>query len=517
MLKGVLKVGGFTMLSRLLGFVRDILIAAWLGTKTPAAEAWVAAFRFPNMFRRVFGEGAFNSAFVPLFASELQQKGEAEALEFANRAFTWLGAALLAFTALAIPGMEWVMRIFTHGFEDRPESMALAVAYGRILFSYLLCMGLGAHLGGVLNTLRIYAVPAFAPVLLNVFSVTALGLVLPRLAGRNDPVFAGHVLVWAVFASGFAQLALVWLAAWRHGMRIRPVLPRWSPGMTRLCVLMGPGVAAASVQQVNLFVATMIASSQQAALPALYFADRVNQLPIGMIGVAFGVVLLPELSRALRGGMEERAGSLFTRSVVFSLLLTLPVMAIMLVIPEETVRVLFERKQFGADSTRLTAQALSAYALGMPAYVLIKILQPAYFAQQNTRTPMLTAAATVGVDIALALSLFPLLGHVGVALAMSVAGWVNVLLLSRGLHGRFHLGRDGWRRLAMVVLACLVMAAALWAGRWLFGPWTAPGHPGWLRLTALLAWCAAAGGAYLAAVFGLRAMTLREFRDNLRR
>ncbi len=515
MLRSLATISGFTALSRILGFVRDIFIARYLGTGL-AAEAFVAAFRFPNMFRRIFGEGAFNAAFVPLFGRELTERGNVAAQKFARESFSLLGGVLLLVTLVAIPGMDWVMAVFTQGFRDRPEVMELTVAYGRIAFSYLLCMALAAHLSGVLNTLKIFAMPAFAPVLLNAIFLIGLTIVVPLGGFRDDPVGAGYVLVWCVFVAGWVQLAALWIASWRKGFRILPVQPSFSPGMRRLTALMGPGVLSAGVQQINLLVGTMIASSQQSALPFLYYADRISQLPLGMIGIAFGVVLLPELTRCLRESRPDDAGETMARGVVLSMLITVPAAVALMTIPREIVGALFERNAFDAESTRQTAAALAAFAAGLPGYVLIKVLQPGYFAQENTRSPMIMAVAMVAVNIALSLALFPFLGHVGIAIATSAAAWVNVAALALGLQGFFKLGRQRIRQLAMMALSAGLMSAALAGGRLaLSGLLQSESAP--LELTALGALIAGGAGVYLLATLALRATSLAELRSGFQK
>ncbi|MEM6910758.1 MAG: murein biosynthesis integral membrane protein MurJ [Verrucomicrobiota bacterium] len=469
MLRSLATVSGFTAMSRVLGFVRDIFLANFLGTKM-AADAFVAAFRFPNMFRRIFGEGAFSAAFVPLFGRELEEKGAGEAELFASRSFTYLGGVLLVGTALALPGMEWIMAIFTQGFRERPETMALAVAYGRIAFSYLLCMALAAHLSGVLNTLRVYAMPALAPVLLNLVFLTGLGVVVPLLGFSQSPIEAGYVAVWCVFVAGFAQLAVLWVACWKKGMPVRVVWPKWGPQMQRLTVLMGPGVLSAGVQQVNLLVGTMIASEQVGALSYLYFADRLNQLPLGMIGIAFSTVLLTEITRALRKGEEAKALQTQADGIVNALFLTIPAAVALCLAAEPILRVLFERNLFTAVSTRETATALFWFATGLPAYVLVKVLQPTYFARENTKLPMVFAVVTVLVNVGLSLWLFRRHGHEGIAMATSFAGWVNVLLLFAGARDKLQLGPKRWGRIFGMLLASGLMGAGLaWALRFAAG------------------------------------------------
>ena len=304
MLKSMATISGFTLISRLLGLLREVLIGRYLGTGG-TADAFVAAFRFPNMFRRIFGEGAFNSAYVPLFARQLEEKDHAAAEQFASRTFSMLALVLTVGTLIAIPIMPAIMWVFAHGFTDNTEKFETTVTLARIMFSYLLCMALAAHLSGTLNTLRVFAMPAFAPVLLNLIFITALLVVVPAMGLTGEFRDIGHVISWAVFIAGFTQLAALYLTCRRKGIHIRLVTPKVTPRIRRLFILMIPGILAAGIQQLNLLVGTVIASTQDGALSYLYYSDRIYQLPLGMIGVAFGVVLLPEITRKLRGGDQD--------------------------------------------------------------------------------------------------------------------------------------------------------------------------------------------------------------------
>ncbi len=463
-------VSGFTLISRVLGLVREILIGRYLGTGG-AADAFVAAFRFPNMFRRIFGEGAFNSAYVPLFARELEETDHAAAEQFACRAFTVLALVLTLGTLVAIPAMPAIMWVFAHGFYEDPEKFETTVTLARIMFSYLLCMALSAHLSGTLNTLRIFAMPAFAPVLLNIIFITALLFVVPALGLTGEFREIGHVISWAVFIAGFVQLAALYLTCWRKGIRIRLVTPKITPRIRRLFILMIPGILAAGIQQLNLLVGTIIASTQDGALSYLYYSDRIYQLPLGMIGIAFGVVLLPEITRKLRGGDQAGATDSITHGMDFAMLLTLPAAVAMLVIPVPIISTIFERGEFNAVSTRQTAAALAGFAVGLPGYVLVRVLQPGYFAREDTRRPMIMALITVAVNIACSLALFPFFGHVGIAIATAISAWVNVALLVRGLRGFWKPDSKTLLRLPRMLLAALLMGAALWGMHQMTGNW----------------------------------------------
>ncbi|MEL6297890.1 MAG: murein biosynthesis integral membrane protein MurJ [Pseudomonadota bacterium] len=459
-------VGGLTLVSRVLGFARDILIAAALGTGG-VADAFFVAFRFPNLFRRLFGEGAFNAAFVPLYAKRLEGEGAAAASRFAGEALSGLATVIFVLSAVAILAMPWLMFGLAPGFADEPEKFALSVTLSQITFPYLLCMSVVALLSGVLNSHRRYWAAAAAPIVLNVVLITAILIAIQ--SGYAGAAGAGYVLSIGVTLAGLAQLALLWFAVRRAGIRLSIPRPRWSADMKALVSLGLPGLLAGGITQINIVIGTIIASLQAGAVSYLYYADRLYQLPLGIVGIAVGVVLLPELARSLRGGDLAAAHNSQNRAMEFSLLLTLPAAIGLAALAGPIISVLFERGAFTAADTPATARALQAFALGLPAFVLIKVFQPAYFAREDTRTPMYYAAANLIVNVVLSLALFyafkayGLYPHVGIALATSIAGWVNALLLWRGLSrsGAFQWDRRLVSSLAVAGLAMVVMVAVM--------------------------------------------------------
>ena len=319
--KAFATVGGLTMASRLLGFARDILIAAALGSGA-IADAFFVAFRFPNLFRRLFGEGAFNSAFVPLFAKRLEGEGEATAKRFAEEAMAGLLLVLVVVSAAAMLTMPWLMMLLAPGFVADPAKYDLAVNLTQIAFPYLTCMSLVALLSGVLNSMHRYWAAAAAPILLNIVLISAIAFAI--VMGYAEKPAAGYVLACGVLLAGFAQLTMLWLAVKQAGLDLKLIRPRYSEGVRRLVQLGIPGLISGGITQINIVVGTIIASLQAGAVSYLYYADRLYQLPLGIVGVAVGVVLLPELARRLRAGDHSGAMDSQNRSLEFSLLLTLP-------------------------------------------------------------------------------------------------------------------------------------------------------------------------------------------------
>lgn len=483
-------VGGLTLVSRFLGFARDILIAAALGSGA-VADAFFVAFRFPNLFRRLFGEGAFNAAFVPLYARRLEGEGPQEASRFAEEAMSALAATLIVVSSVSILAMPWLMLALAPGFIEDPAKYNLAVNLSQIAFPYLFCMSIVALLSGILNSLHRYWAAAAAPILLNVVLISALaGALWLGYAERED---AGYILAMAVTAAGIVQLTMLWIAVRMAGVRLALRRPRYTPGVKRLVELGIPGVISGGITQINIVIGTIIASLQAGAVSFLYYADRLYQLPLGIVGIAIGVVLLPELSRQLRSGDKTAARDTQNRSLEFALLLTLPAAVALGIAAQPIISVLFERGAFGPSDTAATAMALAAFAIGLPAFVLIKVFQPAFFAREDTKTPMRFAFVNMVVNVVLSLALFftfkelGFMPHVGIALATSIAGWINAVLLWAALArtGDFACDARLARNLPFVLMASIAMGAALYVALPYLAPYLASGEPLTVRIAAL--------------------------------
>lgn len=521
LLRNFATVGSATLLSRLLGFVRDIMIAAALGTG-PVADAFVVAFRFPNLFRRVFAEGAFNSAFVPLFARSLEGEGsESERREaaraFAQEAMSGLLAVLGVLSAVAMIAMPILMLVLAPGFVSDPAKFDLTVLLTRITFPYLALVSLVALIAGVLNGLGRFAAAAFAPTLLNVVFIAVLwALLAAGLAGQES---AGIWLCVGVLVGGAAQLALVWNDLHRARFALRLVRPHWTPRVRRLVTLGVPGVIAGGITQINIVVGTMIASMQAGAVSLLYYADRLYQLPLGVVGIAIGVVLLPELSRRLKAGDEAGVKIAKARSLEFAMLLTLPAAVALAVVPQEIVSVLFERGAFGQEARIGTAAALQAFAIGLPSFVLIKVLSPAFFAREDTRTPMYVGGVAVAVNVVVSLALFPALGPVGIALATSVSGWLNALILYVLMvrRGYWKINRPLAFKMLLLLACALAMGAALIGLSKAMAPWLVVGSPMALRLAGLAGLVLGGAAVFFGLAFLSGAARLADMKRLMRR
>ncbi|MBE1283629.1 MAG: murein biosynthesis integral membrane protein MurJ [Rhodobacteraceae bacterium] len=507
LVSGFLTVGFWTLASRVLGFAREILILNFIGPG-PVLDAFVAAFRLPNLFRRFFAEGAFNAAFVPMFSKKLE--GDEDAELFARNAFNVLGATVLALVGLGMVFMPALVWATAEGFfgDDRFD---LTVAFGYIVFPYIFFMSLAALFSGVLNATGRFAAAAAAPVLLNIFACSAM-ILGAALGGRVI-----NWLIWTIPVAGVAQLALVWVATERAGIRIRPGLPRWTPDMAHMVRIAVPAALASGVMQINLVVGQLVASRTESAVSWLFAADRLYQLPLGVVGIAVGIVLLPDLSRRLRAGDQDGSRDALSRAGELSLLLTLPCAVAFVTVPLPLVSVLFERGATGPADSQAIALATAIYGLGLPAFVLQKVLQPLYFAREDTRTPFRYAVWAMLINAGGAILLHPLLGWLSPAVAATAAGWAMVVMLGLGARGMGDVARFDTRfrrRIWRMALASLIMGGAVW----LFGVFGAVFFtlPGW-RYLALLALIILGGVVYFGIGQALGAFRLSEFRQSLRR
>ncbi|MEL7213803.1 MAG: murein biosynthesis integral membrane protein MurJ [Pseudomonadota bacterium] len=507
LVSGFLTVGVWTLLSRVLGFVRDATIVALLGTG-PLYEAYVVAFRLPNMFRRFFAEGAFNTAFVPMFSKKVEAQDGAQ--DFAQDAFSGLATILIVLTLLAQLFMPWLIYAIASGFAGQ-EKFDIAVDFARIAFPYILFISLAALLSGVLNATGRFAAAAAAPVLLNVLFISAVAIAV---------LIDGSVadwLIWAIPVAGVAQLALVWVAASRAGFRLTFRWPRMTADLKRLAVIAAPAALAGGVVQINLVVGQQVASYYDRAVSWLYNADRLYQLPLGVVGIAIGIVLLPDLSRRLRAGDANGGQQALTRAGELALALTIPAAVALMVVPIPLVSVLFERGLVTPQDTAATAAAVAIYGLGLPSFVLQKVLQPLYFAREDTKTPFYFALVGMIVNAALAVGLAYSIGWLASAIAATVAGWVMVLLLligarKLGPEARFAPGFGA--RIFKITLASVGMGVVLWIGNLLMTPGL---NAAGIRYIALLALVSIGMASY--AIFGqlIGAFRLSEFRAALRR
>lgn len=507
LLPAFLAVGGWTMASRVLGLTRDILMATFLGTG-PVAQAFLIAFTMPNMFRRFFAEGAFNLAFVPMFAKRVESGEDPEG--FARDALSGLGFVLIVLVIVGIAAMPWFVYAMASGFHG-DERFRLAVEHGRIAFPYILFISLTALLSGVLNSLGRFALAAAAPILMNVVMIAFL------LWGWWSGGDIGLWQIWSVPVAGIAQLALVWWGCARIGMPILPRWPRLTPDMKRLTVIMVPALLAGGVVQINLIVGRQVGSFFDGAVAWLSYADRLYQLPLGVVGIAIGTVMLPDLSRRLKAGDGSGGRDAINRATELTLALTLPAAVALVVIPVPIVAVLFQHGAFDAADTWPTALAVAVYGAGLPAFVMQKVISPLYYAREDTRSPFVFAVHAMIVNAAVAIGLAPVIGFIAAALGTTVAGWTMLVQLWWGTRrmGDAAAVDDRLRRaIPRLVLACCAMAVALVIGTRLLGNMLA--HPT-LQYLALAGLVALGAGVFGAAALALGALRISDVRAALRR
>ncbi len=459
--RNTLVQSSFTLVSRIMGFVRDLLLTAKIGAG-PVGDAFYTALQFPNLFRRIFAEGAFSAAFVPVFARTLEGDGEAEARRVAQQTLNTLFAATAALTIAAQFGMSYILLVLHGGYADDPVHFPLAVALTQITMPYLAFMSISALMAGVLNTFGRFALSAAAPTLLNACLIGA------ALLG-DDPAQTARYAAIAVALAGALQAGLLYYGVRRRGVKLSLGVPKLSAPVRRVIAIAVPGALAASATQINIIVSQSLASFEQGAKSWLAVADRLYQLPLGLVGVAIGVAILPRLARAARA--EDQAGGDRTmdEGLGLAMALTLPAAAALMSAPAFIIDGAFARGAFTAEDARMTARALFHFAWGVPAFVLIKVLAPPFFAREDTVTPMRFALVSVVTNIAVGVGLFLWLrsmdeaGFPGLAVATSVAAWINAACLGATLIARrmYQPGPVLLSRLARVALATATMTYAL--------------------------------------------------------
>lgn len=512
--KKFVTVGGGTLGSRLMGFARETLMAAALGTG-PMAEAFYAAFKFPNLFRRLFAEGAFNAAFVPLFAKEIEAGGMEGAKRFSEEVFGVLFTVLLGLTVVMELAMPLLMRtIIAPGFEGDKYDITVRLAV--IMFPYLACMSLTAMLSGMLNSLHHYLAAAIAPIFFNVAMIGALAW---GLWIKADAVSIAYYLSYAVLVAGLLQMAVLYVGIRFAGMSIGFRRPHITPNVKRLLLLALPAAVTGGVTQINLIIGQAVASMKEGAIASLQYADRIYQLPLGVVGVAVGVVLLPELARALKSGHMVEAESLQNRSIEFVLFLTLPAAAGIFALSPDIIRLVYERGAFHPEATVTVAAVLTLFGFGLPGFVLNKALTPGFFAREDTKTPMRFTMIAVAVNSALSIAMFPFFAERGIAAAESIAGWLSTIMLFVTLRRRGHLTIEPAlvsRVIRMAIAAAIMAVAAHYLAAY-FSPYLTSGRSALTQAAVLLPIVFGAFALYLAIVFAIGGADIGIIRRNIRR
>lgn len=457
MLRSSMIFAALTLFSRIMGLVRDLVVTAKLGASmTIAADAYYTALAFPNLFRRIFAEGAFAAAFVPGYAKRLEGDGEAVANQYAADAAAGLAVVTVALTLAAQAAMPWLMYVINPGYVDEPDKFRLAVILTQITMPYLPCMAIAALFSGILNAHGRFIVSGFYPTILN---VVMLAVVWPQ----GDAVTAAYAASVGVGVAGVGQAALVIWAARKAGARVRLVRPRLTPDMRDLVRRAIPAAIANSATQINIFISGILASQVSGARVWLNVADRLYQLPMSLVGVAIGIALLPRLSQSLRRGDAADAKLVMDQGLIFGLALSLPAAAALMAMPVYLIDGLFTRGAFVYADAAAAGALLFHYGWGTPAFVLQRILQPAFFAREDTRTPMRFALISVAVNIVAGLILFALVGVPGIAMATSLAAWIAVIQMLIALWRRrdYRPSPKVVSKIIRVALASLVMGGVL--------------------------------------------------------
>ena len=470
--RALFTVSGLTVISRVTGFVRDTLTAMLLGAG-PVADAFFVAQRLPNLFRSLFAEGAFTAAFVPLYTTEMQREGKEAAQKFAGEALALLLAVLIPFSILVMLFMPTVVQVLAPGFQNDPEKFAAAAHFCRITFPYLVLISVTALQGGVLNAQGRFGPAAAAPIALNIVMIAAL------FVAQIFVWPVGEILAWAVTLSGAVQA--LWLAwSCRRAAAVIPLVwPHLSDAGKKLFQRIGPGAIGAGAAQINLLLSTILASTlPTGAVSYLYYADRLNQLPLGVVGIAVATTLLPLLSRHVEAGDEDKIRHYMSRAIEFCLALGLPATIGLALAAEPILQTLFQHGAFTHEDTIETSRALAAYAVGIPAFLLVKVFSARFFARHDTKTPVKIALWAMATNVTCALLLLGPLQHIGIALATSIATWMNATALF------FALRRQGERlgddklasRLPRLLLCALGMGLVTFGAVEALDGWFAAGH-----------------------------------------
>lgn len=509
--RAMATVAGMTAISRVLGFLRDILTAVVLGAG-PIADVFVVALKLPNFFRRITAEGAFSVSFVPLYSEAMEKEGREAADRFAGNAMVVMFWGLLAFTVFIIAFMPGVISLIAPGFHKDPARFEMAVTLSRITFPYLLMMSIASLMGGVLNAHNRFAPFAAAPIFFN------LALIALLLFAWFFKASAALALAWGVLIAGILQFVFLFFYIKREGIALPLGRPRFDERTKRLFKLMGPGAIGAGIVQINLFADMIIGSFLAAgSISYLYYADRLNQLPLSTVGIAVGVALLPMLSRALGAGKKDEAHNLFNRALEITLFLGLPAAVGLFVLAHPIIDTLFQHGNFTKEAANKTAFVLQGYVVGLPAYIGVKVFSSVFWSQQDTLTPVKVAAISALANIALALSLIPFFGVAGIALSTGIIGWLQIYLLYRPLKGHevAHFDARFKSSLPKIVLSSTTMGGVLFGLSLLLESWL---HGGGLLQGAALGILIFIGMViYGACIFGTGALSVADVKGAFRK
>jgi putative peptidoglycan lipid II flippase len=514
--RNVATVGSATLISRMLGFARDMGIAALFGAGV-RADAFFVAFQLANLIRRMLAEGALNAAVVPLYLRARDEGGARAAGAFAGRLIGTFAVVLSGAVVVFAFIMPAIVLVLAPGFAVGGERMTIAVELARLMLPYLVLGGVVAVLMGVLNANGRFATAAYATAAFNATMLAALLIVFLLQAG--DSQFSGRIVAIGVTMAGVAQLALVGFAVWSGPQRVTPLSVSFGPQMRRFLALAIPGLVASGVPQITVIAGVMVASTSRSAVSWIYYANRLIELPLGIVGIAVGTVLVPAFAHAIRSGNKHELAQVESRGTELALGLALPAAIALTALAEPIVRVLFERGAFTSNDTAATAAALTAFALGLPGHVLVKTFSPVFFAREDTATPMRATLFGFVIAIAGSLALMPVLGHVGVALAVALSGWASAILLGVLIARRigFAIDHQARYRLPRIALSAAIMGVAVEAAHRMLGPWLGAGALAPIRAAVLAALIGFGLGVYILLLRALKVASPRDLMHALRR
>lgn len=515
--KAIATFGGFTLISRLTGFLRDIVLANFLGAGA-MADAFFVAFKLPNLFRSLFAEGAFTTAFVPMLSQKLCAENRKKALLFASSAITVLAFFVGLFVLLMEFIMPYVVQILAPGFANDADKMTLAAELCRITFPFLLFISIVSFQSGILNSFNKFAAPAAAPIILNLMIILAIFIFVPFAHST------AHGLAWGITAAGLAEILWLHYFLTKQKIYLRPQynLPKLlkNADIITLFKRIAPGVLGAGIYQINMVVDTILVSLVgTGAISWLYYANRLQQLPLGVVGAAISVAVLPILSRHIKSQELEQAKSVQNKAVEYGAILSIPCAFALVILAEPIINILFQHGKFGFTQTIMTAKAVIAYAVGLPAYVMVKALAPNFFARGDTKTPVKYSAGVLLTNLVCAVILMHPFGHVGIACATTIAAYVSLYLYLRGLKKRCY-----WQisfalvyKIGKIIICSCLMGLAIWGCEYIYNLY----FDNWLRLTILpkslllLSACCISGGVFIISAIALRVFNLREIVTSL--
>ena len=502
----------YTLISRILGFVRDILIARFLGS-TVIADAFFVAFRIPNFFRRVLAEGAYSAALVPVFSGVvIDPKDDREASDFVENTMSLLLFVTVSLTIIFFFGMPYIIQILAPGFSNNKEAFDLAVHFGKIIFPYLIFISLVAHFTSIINVHEKFAAGAFAPAILNISFILSLFLLTPHLST------AGHALSYGVLIGGLLQFIFMYKAVLKL-YRPRICIPQLNEKLKKFFRLFFPGIIGSGVIQLNIIIGTIIASFLPVgAISHIYYADRLNQLPLAVFGIAMGIVLLPSLSKAIKENNTQQIETTQNRSLEFCLLISLPSAVGLFILSYPIIHILFERGAFLTSDTLYTSKVLSIFALGLPAYILIKVLVTCFFAREDTKTPLYISIISVTINVILSLLLIGSMREMGIALATAISAWVNTFLLFIILYFKKNLTLDNQlftNSTKMMLSVCVMAFACYFLNKFLFINMTEFSTS--LKVFILLLIIGSSKIIYLGMIFMLKVITIRDFKNYIKK